>query len=795
MVRQKSPRTENKTGLFGALKLTLAHTALLLENILRSYGRTLALVLFFLVLACLGVFTHLPGWAHLVLLTLFIGAFFTTCGYGLQNWKPVTVSHVRRRVEAASRLQNRPLDSLDDKLATPGTRETEIWERYIALTREHIRRLAWPALRIDWKQRDPYRLRYVVIALLALGSIAGWGVIGGRVVAALNPALAIMPVSAPTVAAWITPPEYTHKPTMMIATAAGINYNHEVMDIPEGSLLSIHLAEKDGATPVLSINDTSVDLIAADNKDFEAQQAIVKGDTISLRRGWRTLGTWHIRVVSSHAPQIAFTDMPDKTERKSLRIAYEANDDYGVTNVYLRLTPRQSLPGVESAPQEISLGSPDMPQIKRTVYVDLTNSPWAGMPVDLQLVATNAVGLRATSDNVHITLPERTFLHPVARALIEERRHLMLAPYDTDARNEAANLMAGLANNPSTLRNDQLSVMALRAGAVRLILEPNVEATRTVDDLLWQTATRVEDGGTKNAEQNLRDAQKALGDALDRNAGEQEVQQLIDRLHQALAEYLSQLSIRLAHQPTLPADLAPVLGQRTNMLTPQDLDRMLNQMRGLSASGNRDAARQELAHLQNMLENMRTDPQPLSPQQMAALQTLRALRALTNAQRDLMDKTFQGTQQGKLGHDLQSQQDNLLKQLQALMPEGKPDSDGAKGMEAMRAAERDLGQSAGQSALNQQSEALKALQAAADQLANDLQKSIMMLPENGSGIASDDPLDRGMADDQQNGKSLVPEHMDAARARQIMNELQKRSNDQGRSRAERDYIERLLQNF
>ncbi|MBV8548952.1 MAG: DUF4175 family protein [Alphaproteobacteria bacterium] len=791
-----NPRTKIKTELLGSLKLTLAHFALTLENLLHAYGRAMALVLAFLVLACFGFFSDIPGWVHLILLAAFLGAFFTSFGHGLKKWRPVTASQARRRVEAASKLQHRPLDILDDKLVASGKKELEIWEHYVAQTRERIRRLAWPALHVDWKKRDPYHLRYVVLVLLALGSVAGWGVLGGRVVAALNPALAIMPVSAPTVAAWITPPEYTHKPTIMIATAAGINLTHEVIDVPEGSLLSIHLAEKDGTTPVLSVNDTTVDLAASDGKDFEAQQVITKGDSISLRRGWRTLGSWHVNVVTDRAPQIAFTDTPDKTERKSLRVAFEADDDYGVTNVLMRITPRQSMPGVSDAPQEITLSTSDIAHIKRTAYVDLTASPWAGIPVDIQLIATDAVGHRSESDTVNVVLPERTFFHPVARALIDERHHLMLTPFDNDTRNEAANLMAGLANDPGTLYNDPLSVMALRAGAVRLLLEPNQEATETVDNILWQTATRLEDGGTGSAEQNLRDAQRELGDALDRNAGEKEVQRLIDRLHQAMAEYLSQLSVRMAHQPGIPQDLAPVLGQRTNMLTPNDLDQMLNQMRGLSASGNRDAARQELARLQQMLENIRTEPQPLTAQQQAALERLRGLRAIAAEQQKLMDKTFQGSQQGKLDRTLQAQQNDLLKALKGLMPNAAPSSNAAQGMESMHEASQSLGQGQGQPALEQQGEALKALQAAADQLADDLQKNMLMLPNGGSGMADNDPLGRGGPMLQpENGKPVVPEHMNALRARQIMDELQKRSGDQGRSRSERDYIDRLLQNF
>jgi hypothetical protein len=45
------------------------------------------------------------------------------------------------------------------------------------------------------------------------------------------------------------------------------------------------------------------------------------------------------------------------------------------------------------------------------------------------------------------------------------------------------------------------------------------------------------------------------------------------------------------------------------------------------------------------------------------------------------------------------------------------------------------------------------------------------------------------------GGVKVPQQMEMRRVREILNELQRRSGDMNRPKTERDYIDRLLQNF
>ena len=793
-----SARSLLKAAQSGTSKLIFARIIVTAENILRVFGRPLLLAGAFVGLAWLGVFEALYPWAHLVALVLFTAVFFDSLGRARTQWKPLPVGLARRRVEEASGLTHRPLDVLDDRPAIAGETEQNLWQMHAARAREQIAHLRWPRWKKDSAGRDPYALRYALLVVLMVGLLSGWGALGGRLIAAINPALGHLHTARPALDAWITPPDYTHMAPIMIATPAGPRHDGEVIEVPEGSVISAHLAEKDGAAPTLEVNDHNVAFSAPDKKDFEAAETVASGDRIVIRRGWDTLGSWHIRVVPDQAPQIAFSEPAAASERKSVRIGFEASDDYGVTAVRLRVTPRESLPGADNSPVDIALASPEAKDVKRVSFEDLTAHPWAGQAVQLQLIATDAVGHEAVSGTSDFVLPEREFFNPVARALIEERKKLLQSPLDDSARTEAANVMAGVAHQPSAYNGDPVVLMALRAGAVRLVLDHDTDSAVNANDILWQSAVRIEDGTIGTAEENLRKAQRDLADALDRGASEEEIQRMIDRLHEALAQYLSSLSTRMAAKPGPVEDLSQFMGPSTNMLTPQDLERMLDRMRNLSASGARGAALQELAQLQQTLESLRTGQPQLNEGQRQALAQLKALHELTHDQQNLIDRTFQSARDGHESKALAGDQSGLLRRLQDLTKgmKGAPaiTREFDHGADAMQRADKALEQGAPSPAVASQNEALGALQKAEEAMVENLRQSMFMMPQGGMGAKSD-PFGRYSGLMRDDGGVKVPEQLRAQHVREILDELQRRAGDISRSKTERDYIERLLQNF
>lgn len=90
-----------------------------------------------------------------------------------------------------------------------------------------------------------------------------------------------------------------------------------------------------------------------------------------------------------------------------------------------------------------------------------------------------------------ITLPTRTS-QSFARALIEERQKFLDNP-EPAVRDETANVMAGIARQQGLYHGDPIVLMALRAGAVRLVLNDAPETVSVVSDILWKTALRLEE--------------------------------------------------------------------------------------------------------------------------------------------------------------------------------------------------------------------------------------------------------------------------------------------------------------
>jgi hypothetical protein len=250
-------------------------------------------------------------------------------------------------------------------------------------------------------------------------------------------------------------------------------------------------------------------------------------------------------------------------------------------------------------------------------------------------------------------------------------------------------------------------------------------------------------------------------------------------------------------------DLEQALGEHTNALTPQDLERMLDQMRDLSASGARDDARNELAKLQQLLENLRTDHPQLTDAQKEAVKRITGLRALAQKQRQLLEDTFRQAQGGTADNKkLAMQQEDLRNGLHSLMQGSSKDDatdDLDRSEQGMKSASDDLGEGAPRRATGHQNDALAALQQAIDSMADDLRASMFMLPQPGMQAtgAGRDPFGRSDFGGLGNSDSTVrvPDRMEARHVREILDELQRRAGDADRSKAERDYIDRLLQNF
>lgn len=549
----------------------------------------------------------------------------------------------------------------------------------------------------------PHSSRYI-LALVALALVStAWMSWGKDAINSINPGISKKwRQSKPAMNAWIAPPEYTHLPPVMLATPAEVLQNDKTLSVPSGSVVKAYIAGS-GSAPGLQLNGESYKFTPDGNNGYSISQKVDGGRNISINRGWRSLGYWRIKVLPDKSPKISFFAPPSVTERKTIQLSYLASDDYGIDRLALVIEPAISAPGVSLDPITIPLPTPLSNDLREDIFKDLTSSSLAGLPVTLRLQATDSSGNEGLSDKVSLKLPERAFRHPLASALIEERK-LLLMDDSKATRNETANIMAGIAHQPGAYNRDPVVLMALRTGAVRLILDQNPETLPIVSDLLWQAAIRIEEGAAGQAHESLIKRHNELALAFDRNANENEVQLLIEKLQQALFQYMAALESR---KTTLKLD------DGEDKSIAEDFSLRLEQLRGLSAGGLRKEARNKLGELQRLWENIKTEPLKISPQQKHMLQQQNLLKGIAAAQQKLIEAAVRTENIGKNPEALKRLaeiQQRISKQLKSVLDRLNSTPVGLlEGAHAMDAAVIMFKQSDIKAALQSQHEALRAL--------------------------------------------------------------------------------------
>src|SRR6185437_10048932 len=350
----------------------------------------------------------------------------------------------------------------------------------------------------------------------------------------------------------------------------------------------------------------------------------------------------------------------------------------------------------------------------------------------------------------------------------------------------------------------------------------------------------IEDGNISDVDKALRAAQDALKQALERGASDEEIKKLTDNLRAALDNYMRQLAEQMRSNPQA---LARPLDPNTRIMRQQDLDNMIERMERLSRSGDKDAAKDLLEQLQEMLENLQM-AQPGQTGDGDMEQALNRLGDMIRKQQQLRDKTFKQGQDsrrdrahGKQGEqgmgDLQQDQQGLRDRLKKLQQElakrgmgqqGQQGQRGEKGEKeqngdaqqgdgedglgeadsAMDDAGSKLGEGNANGAVDSQGQALDALRKGAQKLAEGMQQDgdgdgqgngpgdRAGRQQNGGNTS--DPLGRPLRG-REFGDDLtvkIPGEIDVQRVRRILEELRRRLADPQRPKIELDYIERLL---
>ncbi len=846
----------------GSRPLKLARAILWWEALWPPFWRPLSLLGLFLAVAWMGLFVHLSPWLHVPLLLLMLGGVGYLVRQGLRSLHLPTDADARRRLERDSGLAHRPLSQLQDGIA--GGAGDPLAHALWRLAQERAKGQSRD-LRVDLPdsnlvKRDPWALRVAVALLMVVGATVGWGDLGGRTLSAFVPSIGLGGVFTPTrLDAWATPPDYTGQPPVFLTGLKPANAaddgteggEEKPLFLPAGTKLVVRL---DGGlgTPTLRANNQDVDFQPVAGGGHQVELALTEGEGVSVRQFGREVASWPIRLIPDQPPGIAFRTPPAATERNALRIDYTGADDYGIHAVTATVTLATDLPmGIDKTPFDLPLPVPskNKREITGTGYHDLSGHPWAGMPVTVRLRATDGAGQVSQSAEQAITLPERHFNHPVARAIIEQRKTLILMG-DT-VRPLVGRALHDLSVNLDGYGGDPLAFLALRSAVGRLMRNAGPDTVPSSIAMLWDVALRIEDGNLSLAERELRDAQKALMEALDRNAPAEEIDQAMQRLEQAMRDFMDALEQQEAknpqaqNQPQNQGEPDP----NAQSMSRDEVEDMVRQMRDLAASGNHEAAREMLSQLQQMMENLQNGQPP--PQQDAeANQQGEALAELTQKLRDvqkqqqqLMDDTFtrqqeqfdgagelppnqmpglsmpnrqsrrpgdQGAaQQGKADahagamagrqEELRGELGDIMRRLGEMggdipRPLGRAERAMKEATDALRSGAPDQAVASQGEALEQLQQTLKSMQ---EQMAKASPGQAGGQRNRTGRQQGRDPLGRPLpGSGTLDGEEVkIPAEADMQRARQILEELRRRAGEQNRPKAERDYIDRLLDRF
>src|SRR5262249_44900051 len=161
--------------------------------------------------------------------------------------------------------------------------------------------------------------------------------------------------------------------------------------------------------PKLKLDGDATEFGRIDKQSFKAAATITSGSRLAVEQDNATLGAWPISLVPDLAPTIEFATQPQRTQRSALRLEYLAKDDYGVEAA--RAVIRRTDPKApdETIDIELPLPGQHLKEARAAGFQDLTPHPWAGLPVEIRLVAVDAIGQTGSSEPFAMTLPERVF--------------------------------------------------------------------------------------------------------------------------------------------------------------------------------------------------------------------------------------------------------------------------------------------------------------------------------------------------------------------------------------------------
>ncbi len=861
MTKRRSPGNDPFRQLRLALRLTWV--GMLAERVTQAFWPLWSVLLAAAAALMLGLQDHTP--LELVWALSGLAALGALAALGRGFWR----FRVPRGTEAEDRLDRtipgRPISALGDRMAVgagdPAAKE--VWRAHIARMTERVRdaHAVTPDLRVA--RRDPYALRYVALLAFAMAVLFG-SVMRVASVAEMTPGAGGALAAGPAWEGWVEPPAYTGKPPLYLG-----DINQTKFAVPEASRLTIRLYGEVGA---LGVTESVSGRGAEAGSSSDSQQSFEIAQSGRLIIDGPGGAEWQIEVLDDTAPSVELTGAPTRGVSGEMRQEFLARDDFGVQSGTARLMldldavdRRHGLALDPESRPAIELDLPitisgDRSEFEETLIENLSQHPWATLPVKLELLVQDALGQQGASVAAPGILPGRRFFDPLAGAIVEQRRDLL---WNRANAPRIAQVLRAVSHRPDDVFDSETAYLKLRFALRRLEVFSEYgisdEQQQGLAQVLWDIAVMIEDGNLADAAERLREARERLAEAMRNGATEEEIAELMQELREAMRDYMRQL----AQQQQQDGQQSAENQQNMQEITGDQLQALMDRIQELMEQGRMDEAQELLDRMAEMMENMQVTQgeNGMDPGE----QAMEGLADTLRQQQGLSDDTFgelqeqfnqpgqegDGQQQGEMGQNgtlpgqqgregegnqmgqgqgqngtpqpgqgerpglsqqglagrQQALRDELNRQQGNLPGAGTPEGDAARDAlgragRAMDEAEDALRDNDMAGALDSQAEAIEALR---DGM-RDLGEVLAQQQQDGqqgdafSNRQSNRPLDplgreAGSQGEIGTDEQLLQGDDVYRRARELLDEIRRRSGDRTRPEGELDYLRRLLDRF
>ena len=650
----------------------------------------------FLILTFAGVWQYLGDpWRFIALIIAL--AVLIRAAWRAQTIALPSAKDARRRVELDSGLKHRPLDKITDRPALG--KLDAVWDQHMQSVRQMATRAERPIWRAVLAPLDRYYLRFILPVLLGGALILGLGDNRERMRHAIFPGWQHgMSSGNVNFEAWIDPPDYTGRPPIYFRASQSV-------DIPEGSKLVTRVNGLKTAPRLKLALKNKTRYIAPNRlgpRLFETRNIIKRSGRAEYRLGTKRQ-VWRLTAIPDTPPVLSIDEPPMADKRDRLVVTYSLRDDYGVENLELVMSRLDGRPGETAV--TLPIAARQRRADKAKLSVDLTKHIWAGRKVSGYLRGVDGYGHVAVSEPAFFTIPDKIFVEPLAKAIIENRQLLIEAQkqdYKTPAaltRNDIKNfpvfdqyqprfrleraapeaqraveLLSVITDQPEGYYEDPALFMGLNFIRAQIQYADENSDIDGLPEELWKIALRAEFGTLGTALEEMREAERALREAISRRAPQREIDTLFDRYNGAVDNFLEELRRKALENPSEEQGGGEG-GEGTNQ---DEIQELLKAIEEANRIGDVDGARRALARLAELLENLEIQLSPngggggdgppqegeLSEEEQEALEDL---AELLGEQRELQSETEraeseslanqgQGQQENQDGQESQNQQ-------------------------------------------------------------------------------------------------------------------------------------------